>query len=47
MGNIYKTLANELADFEHETKAVRQLTEHAMASRLLCLFFAGTGTRAL
>src|ERR1039458_7871184 len=38
MANIFESLAKELAEVERQTKGVRQLTEHAMASRLLCLY---------
>ena len=39
MGNIFEMLAKELPEVERQTKGIRQLTEHAMTSRLLCLFF--------
>jgi len=39
MANIFKTLAQELPEVREQTKNIRQLTAHAMASRLLTLFF--------
>jgi hypothetical protein len=39
VGNIFAKLAKELSEVRRQTNGVRQLTEHAMASRLLALFF--------
>lgn len=39
MENIFKILARELPDVERQTGNVKQLTEHAMTSRLLALCF--------
>jgi|SRR5712692_6518595 len=38
MSNIYESLAKELVEVDRQTNGVSQLTEHAMASRLLCLY---------
>lgn len=38
MPNVFRLIAGELAELERRTGGVRQLMEHAVASRLLCLF---------
>ena len=39
MSNIFETLARELPEVEKQTKGIRQMSEHAMCARLLCLCF--------
>ena len=39
MGNIFEKLASEITDVEKQTKGIRQLAEHGMCARLLCLYF--------
>ncbi len=38
MSNVFQSIAGELPELERRTGGVRQLMEHAVASRLLCLF---------